>query len=280
MVALESAERALRALREFPLLFGAAALFGVLKLPVEVTRPLRITYDVYAVLALLTFLFTPVLLAGLYGWADRALSGDGTGSFWAAVGDGYGNLLLANLLYALFQHVLMFVFALVAVLAFVGLVGTVGATADPTTDPETARALYSAAGVLTVGAVVLVSFVYLLVRFTVAFFMQLYKPAAAIGGHGPLEAFRVSVRLVRANPESTLGFVLVRLFAMVLLVLPGVVAVVAMLVVETSVLQQLTETTTIIAVAGALVIGFAVGVVELAFLATYRVAFYRSLVAE
>lgn len=278
MAALESAERALGALREFPLLFGAAGLFAVLKLPVEATRPLRITYDVYAVLALLTFLFTPVLLAGLYGLAHGALAGDGPGSFRSAVGDGYPNLLVANLLYALFQHLLMLLFVLVAAGTFLGLVGGVGAAVETRPDPEAARALYGAAGVVAIGGVVLVSFVYVVVRFTVSFFMQLYKPSAAIGGNGPVAAFAESARLVRANPESTLGFVLLRLFAMILLVLPGVVAVVAMVLVEVNVLGQLTEPTTGILLAVVLVVGFAIGVVELAFLATYRVAFYRSLV--
>jgi hypothetical protein len=278
MAALESAERTVRALREFPLLFGAAGLFAVLKLPVEVTRPLRITYDVYAVLALLTFLFTPVLLSGLYGLAVGALENDARASFWEAVGDGYGNLLLANAVYALVQHVLLLFFALLAAVTFLGLVGGVGATVDPTLDPETAREIYGAAGFLATGGVVFVSFVYLVVRFTVAFFMQLYKPSAAVGGNDPVAAFAESASLVREHPESTLGFVLLRLFAMVVLVLPGVVAVVAMLFVQSSLLGQLDQAATGVVVAAVLVVGFAVGVVELAFLSTYRVAFYRSLV--
>ena len=281
MVALESAERAARALREFPVLFAGAAALGVLKLPVEAFRPLRISLDVYAVLALLTFAFTPVLLSGLYGLAAGALAGTGSGDdFWQGVGDGYLNLLLANLVYALVQHVLLLVFTVVAALVFVLLAGGAGVLAEVAAEPGSAEQLYAAAGFLAVGGVILVSLVYLVVRFTVAFFLQLYQPAAVVGGRGPASAFAESASLVRANPERTLAFVLVRLFAMVVLVLPGLVAVVAVVVVEGSLLEGLGRGAGPILLAAVLVVGFAVGVLELAFLATYRVAFYRSLVAD
>lgn len=278
MAALRSAERAARALLESPVLFVGAAALGVLKLPVEATRPLRISLDVYAVLALLTFAFTPVMLAGLYGLASSSLRGDGApGDFWTGVGDGYLNLLLANLLYATVQHLLLLVFTVVAVVVFVVLAGGLGVLADASADPRTVEDASSAAGAVAVVGVVVVSVSYLAVRFTVAFFLQLYKPAAALGGNGPVSAFRESVRLVRANVERTLAFVLVRVFATVVLVLPGVVAVVAYLVVDARLLGQLEGATAGVAVAAVLVVGFAVGVVELAFLATYRVAFYRAL---
>lgn len=278
MVALESAERAARVLREVPLLFVAAAAFGVLKLPVEATRPLRISLDVYAVLALVTFLFTPMLLAGLYGLAAGALDGTGTGAaYWRGIGDGYVNLLLANLLYATVQHLLLLVFTVLAVLAFVAVAGGGGVLVDAAADPSTIDDAYAATGLLSFAAVTLVSLVYLALRFTVAFFLQLYKPAAALGGRGPVEAFRESVRLVRANVESTLAFVLVRVFVMILLVLPGLVALVTILVVESSLLEQLDEGTAGIVLLAVAVVGFCIGVLELAFLATYRVAFYRAL---
>lgn len=281
MAALDSAERAARTLLESPVLFAAAAAFGVLKLPVEATRPLRITLDVYAVLALLTFAFTPVLLAGLYGLAAGALRGAGTtGDFWQGAGDGYLNLLLANLVYASVQHLLLLVFSVVAAVVFVVLAGGLGVLAEAAAGPENARDAYAAAGVLSTGAVVVVSVVYLAVRFTVAFFMQLYKPSAAVGGNDPLSAFAESASLVRANLESTLAFVLVRGFVMVVLLLAGLVAVVSFFLVQSSLLQQVGEGPIGIALVGVLVVGFGVGVVELAFLATYRVAFYRSLVGE
>lgn len=277
MAALESAERAARALLEFPVLFVGAAALGVLKLPVEATRPLRITLDVYAVLALLTFAFTPVMLAGLYGLAAAALRGDGSaGDFWQGIGDGYLNLLLANVVYAAVQHLLMLVFTVVAVLVFVVLAGGIGVLAELTADPAAVEDVAAAAGVVSVAGIVVIAVVYLGIRFALAFFMQLYRPSAAVGGNGPVAAFAESARLVRANPESTLAFVLVRGFAMGLLVLPGLVAVVAFVVVEVSLLDQLQEAGPL--VAAVLVVGFAVGIVELAFLATYRVTFYRSLV--
>lgn len=279
MAALDSAERAARALLESPVLFVGAAALGVLKLPVEATRPLRISLDVYALLALLTFVFTPVMLAGLYGLAAGALERTGSqDDYWQGIGDGYLNLVLANVLYALVQHVLMLVFTVVAVVVFVVLAGGLGILAQTASDPSSVQDAYAAAGLASAAGVVAVSVVYLALRATIAFYLQLYKPAAALGGHDPLTAFGESVRLVRANPESTLAFVLVRGFATVVLLLPGVVAVVAFLVVESSLLQQIEGASGAIVVAAVLVVGFAVGVVELAFLATYRVAFYRSLV--
>lgn len=276
MAALESAERAVGALREVPLVFAAAGAFAVLKLPVEATRPLRITYDVYAVLALVTFLFTPVLLAGLYGVASGALEGEAA-SFWEAVGDGYANLLLANVAYAAVHHVLTLVFAVLALVVFVVLAGGLGIALENATDPAVARRATEAAGVAAIAGVVLVSFVYLALRLAVAFFLQLYRPSAALGDNGPAAAFAESVRLVRANPESAVAFVMVRYFAMVVLVLPGVVAAVAVVAVQSRVLGGLDGTTTGIVVLAVLVVGFAIGVVQLAFLSTYRVAFYRSL---
>lgn len=279
MAALDSAERAARTLLDHPVVFVGAAALGVLKLPVEATRTVRVALDVYGVLALLTFVFTPVLLAGVYGVAASALRDEAEpGAFWGGVGAGYVDLVLANVAYAVLQHLLLLFFSVVALVVFVLFAGGVGVVAGVVEDPGTAEDTYAAAGLLAVAGVVVVAVVYLAVRGLVAFHLQLYKPAAVLGDHGPLGAFRESVRLVRANVESTLAFVLVRLFATVLLVLPGVVAVVGVVVVDASVLRQLEGASAWVAVAAVLVVGFAVGVVELAFLATYRVAFYRSLV--
>lgn len=278
MAALDSAERAARTVVDAPVLFVGASAFGVLKLPVEVTRPLRISVDVYGVLALLTFAFTPALLAGLYGLASNALDGDvSPGDFWTGVGDGYGNLLLAAALYALVQHLLLLSFTVLAVVVFVLLAGGLGVLAEAAADPGRVDAVTAAAGGLAVAGVVAVSVVYVAVRATVAFFLQLYKPAAALDGHGPLGAFRESARLVRANVERTLAFVLVRVFATVVLLLPGVVAVVGFLVVGGGVFDQLGRGTAGVVVVAVTAVGFAVGVVELAFLATHRVAFYRAV---
>lgn len=281
MAALESAERAARAMLDSPVLFVGAAALGVLKLPVEGFRPLRITADVYGVLALLTFAFTPVLLAGLYGLAAGAIGGSASSDdYWTGVGDGYLNLVLANILYALVQHLLLLVFFLAAVSVFALLAGGAGVLAEAASDPTSADTVTTAGGFVALGGFVCVSLAYLLARFSVAFFMQLYKPSAAVGGNGPVEAFRESAALVRANVESTLAFVLLRMFVMVVLVLPGVVALVASAVVESSLLEQLQTVTAGVVLATVLVVGFVVGVVELAFLATHRVAFYRSLVEE
>lgn len=277
MAALESAERAVRTLREVPGLFLAAGAFAVLKLPVEATRTLRISLDVYAGLALLTFLFTPVLLAGLYGVAAKALGAAGGSSYRSAATGRYLPLVAANLLYAVVQHLLMLVFSILALLVYVVLAGGVGSVAEVSADPGMADGLYALAGVSGVLGVVGVSLVYLALRAGLAFLMQLYKPSVTVGGNGPVEAFRESARLVRANVDSTLGFVLVRYFAMVVLVLPAAVAVLALSLVDASVADQLGSTLGLVVLVILGVAGFAVGVLALGFLATHRVAFYDAL---
>lgn len=277
MVALESAERAVRALREAPVVFAGAAAFGVLKLPVEALRPLRITYDVYAALALLTFVFTPALLAGLYALSWAALDGR-SGSFLAGARAGYLNLLLANLARAVAVHALTLLFTLLAVATFALLAGGVGGLlADPAA-AEPTEAVQEAATLAAVAGVVVVSLAYLAVRATLAFFLLLYKPSTALGGNPPAAAFAESARLVWANPERALAFVLVRYFVTVLLVLPGVVALVAVVAVDATVLGQLEGAAGGVAAAAVLAVAFVVGVLELSFLATHRVAFYRALV--
>jgi hypothetical protein len=276
MVALESAERAVRALRDAPVVFAGAAALGALKLPVEALRPLRITYDVYAVLALVTFLFTPALLAGLYALAGAALDGR-RGSFLAGARAGYLNLLLANLARAAAVHAVTLLFTLVAVATFVLLAeGVGGLLADPTAAAPT-EAVQEAASLAAVAGVVVVSVAYLGVRATLSFFLLLYKPSTAIGGNGPAAAFAESARLVWANPERALAFVLVRYFVTVLLVLPGVVALVAVVAVDATVLGQLEGAAGGVVAAAVLAVAFVVGVLELSFLATHRVAFYRAL---
>jgi hypothetical protein len=277
MAALESAERAVRALREVPGLFVAAGAFAVLKLPVEATHPLRVTADVYAVLALVTFLFTPVLLAGLYGVAARALGTPGGTSFWTAAGNRYLPLVAANAIYATVQHLLMLAFSVVAALVFALLAGGFGALAEASRDPTSADQLYALGGATSVAALVLVSLVYLLVRAGLAFLAQLYKPSVVVGGHGPIEAFRESVLLVRANVDSVLGFVLVRYFAMVVLVLPAAVAVVALTLYDVGLAGAPGPAASAAALATVVVSAFAIGVPALAFLATHRVAFYEAL---
>jgi hypothetical protein len=277
MAALESAERAVRTLREVPGLFLAAGAFAVLKLPVEATHTLRISLDVYAGLALLTFLFTPVLLAGLYGVAARAMGAVGAASFRSAAVDRYLPLVAANAMYAVVQHLLMLVFSILAVVVYVVLAGGLGTMAEVSADPSRADQLYALASLTSLLGIVVVSVVYLALRAGVAFLMQLYKPSVTVGGNGPIEAFKESARLVRANVESTLGFVLVRYFAMVVFVLPAAVAILALSLVDASVADQLGSTTGLVVLAILLVAGFAVGVLALGFLATHRVAFYDAL---
>lgn len=295
MGAVESASRALRALSRQPGIFLAAAAFGLLKVPIEVTGYLHLSY-VYGLLALLAFPFTPLLLAGLYGVCDAALGRDrglerttdggqaghaftdrpGLRDAWTGIKRGYASLLLANVLYATVQHVLLFTFTVlwlwtaIVILLFTGIALEL---------PEGQLAGEMA---LLVGLLVLLVLgaVYVFVRFGLAFFLQLYRPAAVVGGRGPIEAFVESIRLVRDNPRSAVGFVFVRAFVFVVLLMPGAIALISLLLVEIAVFEALVEDDAMHLLLALAVLVYCLGVVQLSFLGTYRVAFYRELVDE
>lgn len=362
MGAIESASRSLRTLLGTPTLFLAAAVFGLLKLPVEA---FRVSW-LYWLLALATFLFTPVVLAGLYGLAAEALDDDGESApgqqarqggrpstdaagtpptpdgrpptddaggrperdgrpapdeasgnrpkpdgrtppdaadgsrakrrdggtaagvggdsadvdpprrrpFRDGVADGYLNLLAANVLYAVLQYVVLVVFLVAA--AAVGAI-PFGAALAVETMGDGGRTLVGGLGLLALVVVALVAGVYVVVRTVLLFFLQLYKPATVVGDAGPLEAFAESYRLVRANPRSAAGFVLLRGFAFLVFLLPGVAALTAFVAVESTVFEQFVGEEPTLLRLGVVVLAFGVGVVQLAFLGTYRVAFYREL---
>lgn len=310
MGAFESASRALRTLSSHPVIFAVAAAFGLLKLPVETLRFLRISY-VYGLLALLAFPFTPVLLAALYGVADAALDGDHRsdgddhrssggdhvsnggaddhrrreegswtavlGDAWEGVRNGYLSLLVANVLYASLQHALLLVFTVLALAVLVVLLGGLFAVE---TLADGARAVLGALGLAGLLAVAAVALVYVVLRSAAFFVFQLYRPAAVVGGRGPIEALRESYRLVRRNPRSAAGFVLVRAFVFLVLLLPGLVALTALALVEGAIFETLAADQFMHVVLAGAVLVYVIGVVQLGFLGTYRVAFYRELAAD
>lgn len=187
---------------------------------------------------------------------------------------GYFDLLAANVLYAFVQHAVLVVF--VAVAAVVGGV-PFGAAVAVQALADGPRVLVGVLGLLALVLVALVAAVYVVVRAVLFFFLQLYRPAAVVGDAGPVGAFGESYRLVRANPRSAVGFVLVRAFAFLVFLLPGAVALAAFLAVELTVFEQFVGDQLALLGLGAAVLAYGIGVVQLAFLGTYRVAFYREL---
>lgn len=292
MGAIESANRALRALLRSPVVFAAAGALGVLKVPVEAAGFLRLSY-VYGLFALLAFPFTPVLLAALYGVADAALGRerrtaggadgpDGTpdpGDAWRGVRRGYLQLLIANVLYAVVQHAILFAFTALAVLAAFALFGGL-VTAEGLVDGPGSTAVLGSVGLVGALAVGGIALCYVVVRFALFFLFQLYKPATVVGGRGPIEAFRESYGLVRANLRTVAAFVLVRAFVFVVFLVPGLVALIAFVGLEVTVFDAFVEGESTHVLLALAVLVFAIGVVQLAFLGTYRVAFYRELAAD
>ena len=295
MGAVESASLALRALSRQPAIFLAAAAFGLLKVPIELTGYLHLSY-VYWVLALLAFPCTPLLLSALYGVCDASLKrdrrlerttdGGQVGHFpsgrpdlrdaWTGIKQGYASLLIANFLYATVQHLLLFAFTVLWLSAALVVMLFAGAALE-LSEGTLAGDVVLFAGLL---ALTVVAAVYVLVRFGLAFFLQLYRPAAVVGDRGPVEALVESIRLVRDNPRSVVGFVLIRAFVFLVLLMPGAIALIAFLVIEIAVFEALAEEGARHLLVGVAVLVYGLGVAQLGFLGTYRVAFYRELVDE
>lgn len=287
MAVIESAERAARALRSTPLVFLAAFPFAVVKLVVEAGRltsylpvpgAALLSYVSYYGLAVITFLFTPALLAGLYGVAIGALMDEsGLGTYFYGIKEGYLSLLGANIIYTVVQGVLTLTFVAFAVVTAFFAAGGLGATTVQDTDPGLAGVM-GAVGVVSLLAFLLIGLAYIAVRFLIVYYFQFYRVAAVVGDAGPLSAFSESYDLVSENKRDTFYYLLLRGFVFVVLMLPGTLAFTGYLAIETTILEQFsTDDVGIAAIVALAVVVFATGILEFAFLSAYSVAFYRDL---
>ncbi|MDS0298255.1 hypothetical protein NDI76_05835 [Halogeometricum sp. S1BR25-6] len=184
MSALQSLRTAFGSLASSPVLFLAGLAYAVVVLPQSVL-PLAGMQLAGSALQLLTFFVTPFLIAGIIGMAAEATAGGDTSlSTLTRVGkDRYVPLLIA-------KFVQIGVYIAYAIAA--GIVALIVA------------AIGFVAGVpLLAGLALLLFFLGALV---LQFFIQFFPVAVALDDADAIDSFRVSLRLVRENLLSTLGY--------------------------------------------------------------------------
>jgi hypothetical protein len=163
-------------------------------------------------LGVLTFFVTPLIVAGAVGMAREAVADGATSvdTFLRVARERYVSLLLAFLVrvgITVALGILAAIVFLLGTVVFFFVVGLGGAAAAPGADPG---ALFGAVGVVGVVLVVVVVLVAALLFYGPLFFIQLFYVAVAADGAGAIDGFRRSIRVVRENLLSTLGFWAVR----------------------------------------------------------------------
>lgn len=184
MSALQSLRTAFGSLTSNPVLFLAGLAYAVLVLPQSVL-PLAGMQLAGTALQFLTFFVTPFLIAGIIGMAAEATAGGDTSlSTLTRVGkDRYVPLLIAKFV----QLGIYIAYAIAAGIAAL-IVAAIGFAAGVPLLAALALALFF------IGALVL------------QFFIQFFPVAVSVGDADAIDSFRVSLRLVRENLLSTLGY--------------------------------------------------------------------------
>lgn len=214
MGALDAFDVMTDAVSRNPVLFGAAAVIGVASTVMNAAGQIPL---VGLLVGFLYFFVEPFLAGGYLGMANEAVSGETSfGTFTEAGKENYGDLLVARLLVA---AVLIAYLVVVTVLAaFVVGMGVAGATGGAGGEPTLSSSAMSAIGVL--GIVVAVgAFVAYAVPYV---FLQFYPAAIVIGDAGPVESFRYSFALVKANFVSVLGYTAIAFALGLLLLVPTI----------------------------------------------------------
>jgi hypothetical protein len=214
MAAINSLQRAVGTLFDNPVLFLGGLIYAAVVAPQSVLSLLGIPI-VPNLLQLVTFFITPFVLAGIIGMAAEALDrSTAFGTFTDVGKDRYVPLLLGNLVEFGITVVLgIFAFVVLLVVGLVVGIGVLGASGGG----------FGAVGI--VGLVVggLGVLLVLLVVAVVFFFIQFYPIAIVVDGMDTVEGFKGSIRVVRANLVSTLGFSVINLVVGLLTSLPIVV---------------------------------------------------------
>lgn len=181
-----------------PVLFVPVFVLALLQVPqllLQSSAPILASL-VSLALSALYIVLVPFVQAGLIGMADEAL--DGGTSLATFVAAGKGHFVSVFVVYLILFGVNIALGAIAFVAGAVGVVSFYPGGAAGAGGPNTALL---AAVVLVVLAVVLA---YLLV----AFLIQFYAQAIVIDGHDAIESIKHSVRLVRRNVVSVLGYTL------------------------------------------------------------------------
>ncbi|QIQ77073.1 hypothetical protein GL213_11375 [Halogeometricum borinquense] len=196
MSALRSLRAALGSLGRNPVLFLVGLAYGLVMLP---QSALRLTGSLFgSLLPFITFFVAPFFVAGTIGMASESLDGETSLSTLKRVGrNRYVPLLVAS-----FVNVGILIGLAIAGGIIVLLIGLLGFVVGI---PLIALV---AAGLVGLGiAVVLV-------------FIQFYPVAVSLGDTDAIDSFRQSIRLVRKNPLSTIGYSVINAIAVLIMTLP------------------------------------------------------------
>ena len=263
MAVFESFRRTPDALVRNPVLFIPVAGYLLLQLPQFFSGSLSpgIQSSLSLVWSLLALVLSPFYVGGLFTMADEALD-DTTelGSFLGGGKSNYVQLLIGYVILAALNAVIGIVIGIVAIAAFVVVLGSGGLS-----DASTATlAIFGVIGLLL-----------LLAYLVLNFFVQFYSQAIVIDGDKAIGAFKRSFSLVRNNVLAAFGFILLRGVISLL----GSVPLIAVSVLQTPAVSEVAALPelSLPALGAVAVVGLLLSMLTSTFAATYGVSFYRTI---
>jgi hypothetical protein len=202
-----------------PILLGAAAVIGVASTVLNTAGQIPL---VGLLVGLLYFLVEPYLAGGFLGMANQAVSGDTSfDDFTTSASDHYSDLLVARLVVAIpFVIYLVLVSLVGGLIVGLGAMGMGGGTGTGTEPTAASPELMGAVGVIGL-VVLLAAFVIYAIPF---FFLQFYPAAIVIGDADPMESFKYSYKLVKANIVPALGYTAIAFVAGLVLLVPSILS--------------------------------------------------------
>lgn len=205
-----------RALRGSPILLVGAAVTGiVLLVGTLVTIIPLLGHFAY------TVLIVPAGLVGLVAMTNAAFDTEASlGDYTAGVGENFGDAVVAYLVIAVVQFLILFFSVVIAIAMGVALLST-AAPMEPGEAPADPGALAGA----SIAFLAFLAFVFLL--FLLLGLIQVFLDVAiVIGDEGGVDAIKESVRLILDGPLSTIGY----LFGRALVTLAAAVPILALFV--------------------------------------------------
>lgn len=263
MAVFESFRRTPDALVRNPVLFIPVAGYLLLQLPQFFSGSLSpgLQSSLSLAWSLLTVVLSPFYIGGLFTMADEAL--DGTtklGNFLDGGTSNYVQLLIGYVILAALNAVIGIVIGIVAIAAFVVVLGS-GGLAD--------------AGTVTLAIFGVIGLVLLLAYLGLNFFIQFYSQAIVIDGDTAIAAFKRSLSLVRNNFLAALGFMLLR----GAISLIGAVPLAAVSILQTPAVSEIAALPelSLPALGAVAVVGLLLSMLTSTFVATYGISFYRTI---
>lgn len=265
MAVLTALRLAAIALGRNPILFVVAGLSATLQLPQLAAQALGpLASAVVSMVFNLGFIVVfPFVQGGLIAMANEAFGGRTTAETFVSGGKANYVQLLIGYVVLVAANMVIAIGALVLLLVVGGVLFVL--TPDPT-------------GALLPGVLVLFVLLFVLVYLLFVFFVQFYGHAIVIDDLEALDGFKRSVRVVRDNPVSTVGYSLLLAFLTggFALAVGGVSTLIVLQVEQIPEVPDLP----VALLAGLVLVGLVGMAVVTALLLTFSVAFYRTVSEE